>query len=269
MNCLEFRRRFTIDPAGNGPEIAAHRQQCPACDRFAERMGEFEKRLRQAMAVDMPEGMAERIGRRLEAETPKLTEESLDRHLESAMRVDVPEGLAGRILLRHSLERQRRVRRRWYLSAALAAGLALAVGLSIFWLSPGSHGGLAHEVVAHIEEDTQALLSRAQVRDFALSATLASFGMYLEEDIGSVTYAGICEVGTTLGVHLVVAGESGPVTVIVLPYKRMPRARAFQTDGYTGLLLPAHHGSIAVVAQHPQAVAPTAQRVSKALRWSL
>ncbi len=216
MNCLEFRRHFTVDPSGNGHETAVHRQQCPGCDRFAERMGEFEKRLREAMAVDVPQGVAERIGRRLEMESPTLTEEHLDRHLESAVRVDVPEGLAGRILFRHSFERQRRARRRRHLSAALTVGLASALGLSMFWPSPGSHRGLAHEVVAHIEEDTQALLSRAQVRDFALSATLANFGMYLEEDISPLTYAGICEVGTTFGAHLVVAGESGPVTAIAV-----------------------------------------------------
>lgn len=269
MNCLEFRRRCTTDPSGLGAGCAAHRRKCPACSRFAERTGEFEKRLWSALAVDVPAGLAERTARRLETEGVTLTEESLDRHLGSAVRVDVPEGLAGRVLLRHSFEQQRTARRQWFMSTALAASLALAVGLTILVAPPGRDKGLAREVIAHIEHDRQALLSRSEVQEFRLTATLANLGIALDGDIGRVTYAGICEIGPTVGAHLVVAGEHGPITVIVLPDKFVPKARQFESDGYRGILLPARRGSIAIVAQYPQPVAPTVQQVGAALRWSL
>ncbi len=269
MNCLEFRRRCITEPNGLGPDCAAHRQQCLACARFAKRMTEFEDRLRGALAVDVPAGLAERITRRVDREDGATSEDSLDHHLGRAVQVDIPEGLAGRVLLRHSFERQREGRNRSLLSVALAAGLALAGGLTILLVPPGPGDGLAQEVIAHVQHEPQALLSRAEVKAARLTATLAKLGIALDQDIGPVTYAGLCEIGPSLGAHLVVAGQHGPVTIIVLPDKFVQRAREFESDGYRGVLLPARRGSIAVVAEHPQPVAPMAQQLDVALRWSL
>ncbi len=269
MNCLEFRRRCTVDPSRLGAECSAHRRRCASCDRFAVRMGNIEERLRAAVAVDIPDGLAERIVRYLEREGGLLTEDRLDRHLGQAMRIDVPEGLAGRVLLRHSFDQQRRDRRQWIVSVALAASLAAVVGLASLVGTPGRGDGLYQEVIAHIEHEPQALLSRAEVSEFRLTATLADLGMTLDGDIGPVTYAGLCEIGPVLGAHLVVAGEHGPITIIVLPDKTVHRVREFESDRYRGILLPAGRGSIAVVAEYPQLVTPTAQRVGGALRRSL
>ncbi len=133
--------------------------------------------------------------------------------------------------------------------------------------APGA--GLAGEVIAHVRNEPQALLSRAEVKTGRLTATLAKLGIALDQDIGRVTHAGLCEIGPDLGVHLVVAGQYGPITVIVLPDKFVQQAREFESDGYRGVLLPARRGSIAVVAQHPQPVAPMAKQLGGALRWSL
>ncbi len=268
MNCLEFRRRCTVDPSRLGAECAAHRRRCAPCGRFAVRMGKIEKRLRAAVAIDIPDGLAERIVRRLEREGGPLTEECLDRHLGQAVRIEVPEGLAGRVLLRQSFDQQRRNRRQWIVSVALAASLAVAVGLTSLVGTPGRGDGLGQEVITHIEHEPQALLSRAEVPELRLAATLADLGMTLDGDIGRVTYAGLCEIGPVLGAHLVVAGEHGPITIIVLPEKTVQRVREFESDRYRGILLPAGRGSIAVVAEYPQLVTPTAQRIGGALRRS-
>ncbi len=163
MNCLEFRRRCTVDPVRLGAECVAHRRRCAPCGRFAERMGEIENRLRAAVVVDIPDALAERILRRLEREAGPLAEESLDRHLGQAVRIEVPEGLAGRVLLRQSLDEQRRGRRQWFVSLALAASVVVAVGLVGLFDAPGRGDGLAREVIAHVEQEPQALLSRAEV----------------------------------------------------------------------------------------------------------
>ncbi len=266
MNCLEFRRRCTIDPSRLSADCVAHRQRCGPCNRFAVRMDEVERRLRAAVAVDVPDGLAERVVRRLEKEGGSFTEEHLDRHLGQAVRIEVPEGLAGRVLLRHSFDQQRRDRRQWIVSVALAASLAVAVGLVALVGIPGRGDALAREVIAHIEQEPQALLSRWEVPELQLTATLAGLGMTLDGDIGQVTFAGLCEIGPILGAHLVVAGEHGPITVIVLPDKRVQKVGEFESGRYRGMLLPARRGSIAVVAEYPQPVAPMAQRVGGVLR---
>lgn len=61
MNCLEFRREKLADPRRLAPEAAAHLGKCAACRGFAAEVDENEARLAAALAVPVPEGLAERI----------------------------------------------------------------------------------------------------------------------------------------------------------------------------------------------------------------
>ncbi len=55
MNCLEFRRILTSDPAHDGADCAAHRAECESCDRYAAELADFDNLIRRAMAVPVPE----------------------------------------------------------------------------------------------------------------------------------------------------------------------------------------------------------------------
>jgi len=61
MNCLEFRRVLTADPAGQGPDVPRHRRECSACAAFAERMTQFEHTLGEAVKITVPDDLASRI----------------------------------------------------------------------------------------------------------------------------------------------------------------------------------------------------------------
>jgi hypothetical protein len=61
MNCLDFRRVVTRDPRAESDALAAHAAGCPACAQVQrERLGD-DARLRAAMAVEVPAGLADRV----------------------------------------------------------------------------------------------------------------------------------------------------------------------------------------------------------------
>jgi hypothetical protein len=52
MNCLEFRRQAGAEPAAAGPEMDAHRRECPACARYQDELRAMDALIARALAVD-------------------------------------------------------------------------------------------------------------------------------------------------------------------------------------------------------------------------
>ena len=94
MNCVEFRRQLGVDPQSNAAEFARHRAECPRCAEAAGRAGEFERGLTRALNIEVPPQLADSI-----------------------------------LLAQATAERRRRASMRRGGIFALAASLALAVGV--------------------------------------------------------------------------------------------------------------------------------------------
>ena len=67
MNCLEFRRTVLSDPRRPGAEAEAHAAGCAACRELLARTLEEETQLERALHVAVPEGLQERVLRRVPA----------------------------------------------------------------------------------------------------------------------------------------------------------------------------------------------------------
>ena len=52
IGCLEFRRQAGAEPASSGPELDAHRRECPACARYQDELRAMDALMRRALAVD-------------------------------------------------------------------------------------------------------------------------------------------------------------------------------------------------------------------------
>lgn len=60
MNCLDFRRTKLADPARLPDEARAHLADCAPCAAFAREVDEKERELERALAIPVPEGLADR-----------------------------------------------------------------------------------------------------------------------------------------------------------------------------------------------------------------
>ncbi len=151
----------------------------------------------------------------------------------------------------------------WAMAASLL--VAFAATILVWGLRPSP--ALAHEVVAHVEGEPGSWGSREPVSGQRLEEILHAAGVELVMDSRRVVYAQSCEFRGHHVPHLVVSTSQGPVTVLVLRYESVTRRQSFHENGMSGVLVPAPHGSIAVLAQGDTNINEVALQMRKDVRW--
>jgi hypothetical protein len=148
---------------------------------------------------------------------------------------------------------------------ALAASFAIASVLVIWALRPSDT--LAHDIVAHVESESDSWLDKQPVAPATVTETLAKAGVALDVSSDKIMYARTCLFRGHRVPHLVVSTTQGPVTVLVLPDEKVAHRTAFHEDGMTGVITPAPRGSIAVLALGNEQIDAVAQQIQKSVRW--
>lgn len=175
--------------------------------------------------------------------------------LRAALAVEPPPGLAARILLRQSFVRRTR------LPLALAATVLLSVTTGLVGTALLRPVSLGTEVLAHIRAEPEHLASPAAEDAGKLAAVLQALGARIEGNPGEVRYAGVCRIGRNAGAHLVLRGERGPVTVLLLPGQKPDRPLRLHDHGLEGVLVPIEGGSVAYVGMAGEGIEGLAQRL--------
>lgn len=184
---------------------------------------------------------------------------ALDRSIERALRVPVPER-AGRVSLL-SFAGQRH--RPWALAASV---LVAVVAASLVWLAY-PRATLADALVTHAGHEPRSWSgTAAEVPHSVLANTLRGTGIADGASLGRVSYARSCWFRGHFVPHLVVQDEAGSVMVMVLTEEAVTAPMPFAEDGYSGEILPARRGSIAVLAPAGTRVDAVAARVLHALQ---
>jgi len=241
MNCLEFHRFTLADPNSRDPGYLQHARQCAACRSYAERGSAFEDSLRDAMSVEVPADLLPDIM----LQQAISAEQSPRRHC-----IETPAWWARPPL-------------------ALAASLlvvALAGWLGLQWFG-STELSFPDEVIAHIEHEIEHLHEAGEVGDAKVAALIGSFGGHVEEGLGKVSYAGSCTIRNRKGLHMVLDGDRGPVTVFYIPGEQPGSETRFSRNGYQGELVPAGGGSLAIIGEQGEALAPIIARFDDAIAW--
>ena len=229
MNCIAFRRALDTAPGYLSPEMLSHQRGCAGCETFAQRQEAFERKLAEAV------------------------------------RIEVPEELASHVLLAHSLrlKADRRVWRRRLLVSVAAASLAIGVTASWLALRPGP---LDRDVLSHIEKEASHLAEHRELSPAQVNEVLAPLDIMVAGDLGTVHYAGTCRIRKRLGAHLVLSGEKGPVTVLILPGERIGGRIPILDPSLRGIIVPVERGSIAIVGEPGEALDAIERRLRRAVR---
>lgn len=229
MKCEEYRRRLGEDPYRQSTEMRDHAALCPECRKELERALAFERRIRTGMNIDPPPGLEERL---------KVLAPSRRRH--NPLRI------------------------------AAAAALLMALGIGVWLVEKplpfGDQPVSAAMVLAHIEAELEYLEKHQALESSQLRPLLGEFGIRLQGDLGTVYHISRCPLGTTEGLHLVVAGRQGPITVLLLPDVSMPKPIPVASHRFTGVLLPSNLGGMAVVGGPGEMVDPLVTRLRQTLR---
>lgn len=201
MDCLEFRRQLGAEPHLDSPELRAHRDRCPACAAAWTRAQQFERELAAALAVPVPEGLAERV-----------------------------------LLAQATMERGRRRRRHTAWLAIAATVLLTVLGGGGLWMHADAHS-LPAMAVAHARAAEEAFslhLTRPLTRQ-AVAAGFAGRGLALRGPVPAhTTYVHDCIVGPYRVVHLVTRADGEAVVVLYVPHHAIDSDREFHRGDWRG-----------------------------------
>ncbi|MBI3570704.1 MAG: DUF3379 family protein [Gammaproteobacteria bacterium] len=178
--------------------------------------------------------------------------------LRQAFAIVPPTGLEARILLRQSFTRTTRTRQ-----AVAASIIVVIVTAALAWLWATPHT-LEAEVLAHIHAEPEHLAATGPESPVKVASVLHALGAKLRGNLGEVRHAGICDIRRRPGVHLVLAGRLGPVTVLLLPDETVGGRAHFQRDGFQGLLIPVGNGAAAIVGLPGEPLGPIEARLPPA-----
>lgn len=236
MDCLTFRRQLLEDPTRHDGALSTHEAGCTACAGFARGLRADEARLRAALDVEPPAGLADRIQLTISlGDTPARP-------------------IAGR---------------RWL--AVAASGVLAVSAAALGWVhfnKPYEDLSLERSVLHHVKDEVAHLHAAGPAATGDLQQVFASFGASVDPNaIGQVNFAGICAMRSNNGVHLVLRGEQGPVTVFFMPGEQATEVLQLQSERFAGLIEPTQWGSIAVVGEQGEKLMPVLNRVRHAVSW--
>ena len=237
MDDLEFRRRILADPNDTSPEIVAAKNASIANQKLSDELLQ------------------------------------LNAKIDNVLKVDVPDDLADRILFHQSGQPERRQfppRFHLALAASIAFVFGLFAGQFTTLLSTGDYGGeIAQIALDHVYNEAAFIdnidesVSLQQV-----NAKLTPFGSALTELPGHIYYVNHCGFGGNNALHMVMATDSGKVTVFVVPEKSQEMS-SFSDNNLNGVVMPVQNASLIVIGNKGQDVAPIATSLGSGLNWEI
>ena len=235
MNCEEYRQAISADPAFDGG--ASHLSGCEGCQAFRRELLAMEETIAKALAIDVPV-----------LEQPHLPAVESDNVIAIAPR-----------------------RRKAPVWLALAATVAVAAVIGFRMLgSDVAYGSLAEEVVAHLDHEPRALtVTDRAVSDERLANVVPASVARLDRSAGLITYARSCVINGKTVPHLVLQGEHGPVTILLMPEEAIDAAEDLSGDNIKGVLLPVGSGSIAIIGERDERLEPIKESIVNSVMWDI
>lgn len=235
MNCEDYRLAITADPSRE--DGSAHVAACPDCRGYRDELRVLDRRIDRALRISVPE-----------LRMPDLPD------IDTSGVVALP-------------ERRRFTSPAWL---AVAATLVLAAFVGIRMIGGNvTYASLADEIVAHLDHEPYALrVTDEPVSERRLAKVVPADVASMNHDAGLITYAQTCVINGKKVPHLVIQGERGPVTILLLPDEAIDDAVELEGESINGVLLPVGGGSVAIIGERNEELEPIRQNVMNSVTWS-
>jgi len=234
MNCEEYRQAIAADPSFDGG--AGHLSECAACQAYRNDMLELERTISRALTLDVPE-----------LNLPELPD------IDSSNVVALP---------------KRRLSPPVWMAMAATVVLAAFVGFRMMGAGT-EYDSLGEELLAHIDHEPYGLrVSDEAVSDAQLERVVPAQVARLDHSAVFITYAQSCVINGREVPHLVIQGERGPVTILLMPEEKVSGPQSVTGESVKGVILPVGNGSIAIFGEREEALERIERKVLDSVTWS-
>ena len=241
MNCEQYKEAIAADPSESFDGGTQHSAECSSCDALKAEMQALDARIAAALAIDVPELTMPEL-------RPVTAEEKV---------VDLASRRPGKITTPV-----------WF---GLAASVVVATVIGVRFLNTSpDYGTLAEQVVAHLDFEPKALtVTDEAVSDERLYSVVRPAIATLDRNFGLITYAMSCKINGREVPHLVIQGENGPDTILLMPHEMVDMAIELSGQSIEGVILPVGDGSIAIIGERGEDLNQLKSRVTDNLKWSI
>ena len=155
----------------------------------------------------------------------------------------------------------------WFaVAATVVLGLSIALRMSPIF---EEYETLADEVLAHLDHEPGALrVTDAPVSDRRLARAVPASVAVFDREATLITYANPCIINGKRVPHLVVQGQHGPVTILLMPEEKVAGATPLDGDSVHGVILPVGDGSIAIIGPREESLEPIQENIRASLTWT-
>lgn len=233
--CEEYKLAIAADPAST--DGAEHAEGCAECRAFAADIKALDGKIARAMSLSAPDLVM--------PELPDLDTEKVV-SLTSRRRVSTPA---------------------WF---AIAATVLLAAFIGVRMSNVGvPEISLADQLLAHIDHEKGALrAATTPVSDRRLSSVVPANVATMNHDSGLITYAQSCTINGNDVPHLVIQGERGPITILLMPHEAVNEAQSVDGESVQGVIIPVGSGSIAIIGEREEQLDNVKKSVLESVTWS-
>ena len=235
MNCEEYEEAIAANPAFEGG--ASHVAACSNCQAYQREMLALNVKIAKAMQLDVPD-----------LQIPELP--------------DIDTGAIATLP----------VRKRWLKPMLFAVAATVILATSISLRVSGvfqSYGSLAEEVLAHMDHEPGALrVTDEPVSDTRLARAVPAKLAIFDRDASLITYAQSCKINGKDVPHLVIQGEDGPVTILLMPDEKIAEVTPIDGKNVKGVILPVGDGSIAIVGGREEQLESIQKNVVNSVTWT-
>lgn len=245
MNCEEYRDAIAADPSFDGG--AGHLSECSSCQAYRSEMLALEQTIGRALALDVPELNVPKLPEIFAENSPGSSTSGSDNVVALPKRPRLSPVLLG-----------------------LAATVVLAAFIGFRMIGGGvEYLTLADELLAHIDHEPKSLVvTDLAVSDGRLASVIPANVARLDHSAGLVTYAQSCRIKGKIVPHLVIQGEHGPVTILLMPDETVSAPQKISGENVNGVILPVGDGSIAIFGEREESLDRIEKKVLDSVTWS-
>jgi hypothetical protein len=236
MNCKDYKEAYAADPSQQF-DGAPHADGCESCATFRDEIRALDGNISRALEIRVPELVM-----------PELPAIGEDDNV-----VNLP------------FRRGGMTTPAWI---GLAASVLIVTVLGVRFASNDVvSSSLAGEIVAHFDRHQDGLtVTSVGVSEQTLANVVEPD--VEEMDIGLITYATSCEINGHVVPHLVIQGERGPITILLLPDEQISAAVPLDGVGIRGVILPVGNGSIAIIGARDEPMENIRNQITNSVKWS-